>query len=113
MSIALATTAVSGWVIPSNIGSTGTTGTALFASKSSKKAVKRAAWVESRGGAGSAVSDSPATLKNSEGLAYVELTSPNGSTTQVYTLGACVTSYKTDGVEYLKVRPDAKMDGSK
>ena len=52
-------------------------------------------------------------MKNSEGLAYVELTSPNGSTTQVYTLGACVTSYKTDGVEYLKVRPDAKMDGSK
>jgi len=31
----------------------------------------------------------------------------------VYLLGACVTSYKTGGTEWLAVRPDAKLDGSK
>jgi len=37
----------------------------------------------------------------------------NGASAEVYLLGACVTSYKKDGVEYLKIRPDAKLDGSK
>lgn len=31
----------------------------------------------------------------------------------VYLLGACVTSYKTSGTEWLAVRPDAVMNGSK
>lgn len=34
-------------------------------------------------------------------------------TAEVYLLGACVTSYKTGGTEWLAVRPDAKLDGSK
>ena len=34
-------------------------------------------------------------------------------TAEVYSLGACATSYVKDGYDYLYVRPDAKMDGSK
>lgn len=55
-----------------------------------------------------------ATQTSDEGLSYVTLTSPSGSSTStIYTLGACVTSYVSSGAEFLKVRPDAKMDGSK
>lgn len=47
-----------------------------------------------------------------EGLKYVKLV--NGkSSSDVYLLGGVVTSYVNDGVEYIAVRPDAKMDGSK
>merc|ERR1712174_734 len=37
----------------------------------------------------------------------------NGDTSDVYLYGGVVTSYKKDGQEYIAVRPDAKMDGSK
>jgi len=82
--------------------------------QNSAKNAKRKAWIDGRGGAATADAGvSSATLTSDEGLKYVELTSSNGSKSTVFTLGACVTSYNTDGVEYLKVRPDAKMDGSK
>ena len=53
-------------------------------------------------------------MTNDEGLEYVKLVHPNGSSSEVYLFGGDVTSYKdADGVEYIAVRPDAKMDGSK
>ncbi|KAJ1637285.1 aldose-1-epimerase [Pavlovales sp. CCMP2436] len=51
--------------------------------------------------------------QNAAGLKTITLTHPNGDSTRMYPFGACVTSYICDGVETLKVRPDAKMDGSK
>jgi len=45
-------------------------------------------------------------------LPFVTLKRGNDEAT-VYPYGACVTSYKTDGTEWLAVRPDAKLDGSK
>jgi len=55
-----------------------------------------------------------ATGKSAEGLSTVTLTHPsNGDSAVIYTLGACVTSYTHAGIETLKIRPDAKMDGSK
>lgn len=51
---------------------------------------------------------------NEAGLKTITLTHPaNGDSATLYTFGGCVTSYKHAGVETLKVRPDAKMDGSK
>lgn len=52
--------------------------------------------------------------KNEAGLKTITLTHPtNGDSATLYTFGGCVTSYKHAGIETLKVRPDAKMDGSK
>jgi len=51
-------------------------------------------------------------LDTSGPLPFVKLTRLGDEAT-IYLLGACVTSYKTDGTEWLAVRPDAKLDGSK
>ena len=51
-------------------------------------------------------------LKNADGLEYVKLTS-GSSSSEIYLMGGVVTSYVKDDVEYIAVRPDAKMDGSK
>ena len=58
---------------------------------------------------------SAATLeKNAEGLEYVQLKHDSGAKSQVYLFGGDVTQYSdADGTEWIKVRPDAKMDGSK
>ena len=48
-----------------------------------------------------------------EGLATITLKNAAGDSATVYPFGACVTSYVKGGVDYLMVRPDAKMDGSK
>jgi len=45
-------------------------------------------------------------------IPFVKLTRGDDEAS-VYLLGACVTSYKTGGTEWLAVRPDAKLDGSK
>lgn len=50
---------------------------------------------------------------NAAGLKTITLTHANGDSATLYTFGGCVTSYTHAGVETLKVRPDAKMDGSK
>jgi glucose-6-phosphate 1-epimerase len=43
----------------------------------------------------------------------VELKNSAGDSATIYQFGACVTSYVKGGTDYLMVRPDAKMDGSK
>jgi hypothetical protein len=51
---------------------------------------------------------------NEAGLKTITLTNQaTGDTATMFTFGACVTSYVAGGVETLKVRPDAKLDGSK
>ncbi|KAJ8601385.1 hypothetical protein CTAYLR_004986 [Chrysophaeum taylorii] len=48
------------------------------------------------------------------GLKYVHLTHKSGSSAKVFVYGADVTSYvDAQGTEWIAVRPDAKMDGSK
>ena len=77
----------------------------------------RAAWLESRGVSDTAVLDSPASglMTNDDGLEYIKLVHPeSGASSEIYLYGGVVTSFKDgEGVEYIAVRPDAKMDGSK
>eukprot|EP00980_Cylindrotheca_fusiformis_P027544 scaffold21033_cov168-Cylindrotheca_fusiformis.AAC.1 len=91
----------------------------LNASRSAQKKATRARWLESRG-----LSNSAATIegtavagimKNDKGLEYVKMVHPeSGASCEVYLYGGVVTSYKDgDGIEFIAVRPDAKMDGSK
>lgn len=87
----------------------------LEASRNAQKIASRSAWAEARG-AGIAAGDAikAGLMTNDEGLEYVKLVHPNGSSSEIYLFGGDVTSYKdADGVEYIAVRPDAKMDGSK
>ncbi len=89
----------------------------LQASRNAQKIASRSAWAEAReAGSSTAAADAAEAglMKNEEGLEYVKLVHPNGSSSEVYLFGGDVTSYKdADGVEYIAVRPDAKMDGSK
>jgi glucose-6-phosphate 1-epimerase len=89
----------------------------LEASRKAQKIASRSAWAGARGvGGGGAVAEASEAglMTNDEGLEYVKLVHPNGSSSEVYLFGGDVTSYKDpDGVEYIAVRPDAKMDGSK
>jgi glucose-6-phosphate 1-epimerase len=98
--------------------------TALFDSRRRQKIATRSKWLEARGassGGTAAVKAEGATaaanagmMKNSDGLEFIQLVHPNGSTSQIYLLGGVVTSYcDADGTEFIAVRPDAKMDGSK
>ena len=88
------------------------------ASRNKAKIASRAAWAESRGAkSDDAVVDATLAaglMKNDQGLEYVKLLSDNGSSAEVYLYGGVVTSYKdSDETEFIAVRPDAKMDGSK
>lgn len=88
----------------------------LFASRRRQKVATVTKWLEGRGGAVSADSgSSDGILKNDEGLEYIKLVHPEtGASSEIYLLGGVVTSYKdADGTEFIAVRPDAKMDGSK
>jgi glucose-6-phosphate 1-epimerase len=89
----------------------------LEASRNAQKIASRSAWAESRltGGADSVAEGATAGLMtNDDGLEYVKLMHPSGTSSEVYLFGGDVTSYKdADGIEYIAVRPDAKMDGSK
>jgi glucose-6-phosphate 1-epimerase len=95
--------------------------TALFDSRTRQKIEKRSKWLESRGMGGAEESGAAAVavagglMKNDEGLEYVKLTHPDtGASSEIYLLGGVVTSYKdADGTDFIAVRPDAKMDGSK
>uniref|UniRef100_A0A7S1Z1Q5 glucose-6-phosphate 1-epimerase n=1 Tax=Trieres chinensis TaxID=1514140 RepID=A0A7S1Z1Q5_TRICV len=93
--------------------------TSLSASKNRLKIASRTQWAESRGysdGAAAAAADVKAGLMtNDEGLEYVKLVHPDtGATSEVYLYGGVVTSYiDGEGTEFIAVRPDAKMDGSK
>ena len=92
------------------------TSVVLEASQNKKKIASRSKWAESRGVSGgtAVVEESAAGLMtNDGGLEYVRLVNGAGDTSDVYLYGGCVTSYVKGGQEYVAVRPDAKMDGSK
>jgi hypothetical protein len=94
------------------------TSVVLEASRRAQKIASRTKWLESRGmAAGPVVAESASAsgiFTNDEGLEFVRLLSDNGSSAEVYLYGGVVTSYKdADGTEFIAVRPDAKMDGSK
>lgn len=92
----------------------------LEASKQRDKSVSRTKWAAARGfgvaapSGGSAVTEpTSGMMTNADGLEYVRLTNSKGDTSDVYLYGGVVTSYVAGGQEYIAVRPDAKMDGSK
>jgi len=97
--------------------------TSLNASRNRDKVVSRSKWAASRGygSATAAVADVDADvaaantglMTNAEGLEYVRLANSAGDTSDIYLYGGVVTSYVVGGQEYIAVRPDAKMDGSK
>ena len=94
-----------------------TSTTALFDSRNRQKIARRSQWIEARGMSSSTTSSSSSSLspglqKNDNGLEYVQLVKGDSSA-QVYLFGGVVTSYIKDEVEFIAVRPDAKMDGSK
>jgi glucose-6-phosphate 1-epimerase len=90
----------------------------LEASRHAKKVESRTRWIEARGGDASSVAEKSSMdagiMKNDEGLEFVRLVSGSGASAEVYLYGGVVTSYKdAEGTEFIAVRPDAKMDGSK
>ena len=88
----------------------------LEASRRAQKVASRTKWAEKRGIEGTAVIapvDS-GLMKNDEGLDFIRLVSDSGSSAEIYLYGGVVTSFKdAEGTEFIAVRPDAKMDGSK
>jgi glucose-6-phosphate 1-epimerase len=93
----------------------GRTSVVLEASRARDKKASRSKWAAARGITGAvATEESTAGLMtNDEGLEYVRLANSAGDTSDIYLFGGCVTSYVKGGQEYIAVRPDAKMDGSK
>eukprot|EP00573_Skeletonema_grethae_P007203 CAMPEP_0201697426 /NCGR_PEP_ID=MMETSP0578-20130828/11309_1 /ASSEMBLY_ACC=CAM_ASM_000663 /TAXON_ID=267565 /ORGANISM="Skeletonema grethea, Strain CCMP 1804" /LENGTH=337 /DNA_ID=CAMNT_0048183601 /DNA_START=15 /DNA_END=1028 /DNA_ORIENTATION=- len=91
--------------------------TSLNASRNRDKVASRSKWAESRGYGAAAVAEAESyatgLMTNDEGLEYVRLANEAGDTSDIYLYGGVVTSYKVGGQEYIAVRPDAKMDGSK
>ena len=87
----------------------------LEASRKAQKIASRTKWAESRGYDAVAVeSVESGLMKNDEGLEFVRLVSDSGSSAEIYLFGGVVTSFKdSEGTEFIAVRPDAKMDGSK
>jgi len=92
----------------------------LEASRNAQKIASRTKWAEKRGYGEGNVADAGETsaesglMKNDDGLEFVRLVSKSGATAEVYLFGGVVTSYKdAEGTEFIAVRPDAKMDGSK
>jgi len=59
--------------------------------------------------------DEAGLKKNEHDLEYVKLVhADTGASAEVYLFGGVVTSYKDgEGTEFIAIRPDAKMDGSK
>mmetsp|Transcript_11334 Transcript_11334/g.12977 ORF Transcript_11334/g.12977 Transcript_11334/m.12977 type:complete len:358 (+) Transcript_11334:98-1171(+) len=131
LSCAVVTTTVSAFTIPNNNNPAAifdrTTSIVLEASRAAQKKKSRLEWCRKRGfdnegnrippedgTTTAATAESAAILKNSDDLEYVKLVSANGSSAEVYLFGGVVTSYKdAEGTEFIAVRPDAKMDGSK
>jgi len=91
--------------------------TSLNASRNRDKVASRSKWAESRGygTVAEAAAEAAATglMTNDDGLEYVRLANEAGDTSDIYLFGGVVTSYKVGGQEFIAVRPDAKMDGSK
>ena len=103
-------------VKPSSQGVVSRNSVVLEASRNAKKIASRSKWAESRG-----ISDTVAVasaeagmMKNDDGLEFIRLVSDSGASAEIYLLGGVVTSFKdAEGTEFIAVRPDAKMDGSK
>jgi len=99
--------------VPTKVSSS----TALFDSRRRQKIASRTKWLESRGATASDVAEASkkaGLMTNDEGLEYVKLVHDSGATAEVYLYGGVVTSYcDAEGTEFIAVRPDAKMDGSK
>lgn len=96
--------------------------TALFDSRRRQKIASRTAWLEARGMATAEAAKAeggtaaaPGLMKNEHGLEYVRLVNPDtGASSEIYLFGGVVTSYVDgDGTDFIAVRPDAVMDGSK
>lgn len=90
----------------------------LNGSRAADKALSRKEWAAERGMTDVVPEEGSTTeagmMTNDDGLEYVRLVHPDtGASSEIYLLGGVVTSYKADGVDYIAVRPDAKMDGSK
>jgi len=88
----------------------------LEASRNAQKIASRTKWAESRGidDAVAVASVGSGLMKNDEGLEFIRLVSDSGASSEIYLLGGVVTSFKdAEGTEFIAVRPDAKMDGSK
>ena len=88
------------------------------ASKNRDKIASRSKWAAARGYGATASADaetasSAGLMTNDDGLEYVRLSNAAGDTSDIYLYGGVVTSYVKGGQEYIAVRPDAKMDGSK
>ena len=100
-------------------GPYGRTSVVAYGSRAASKKESRTKWLESRGfsseSAATVVSaTSSGIMKNDDGLEFFKLVNPDGASAEVYLYGGVVTSYKdADGTEFIAVRPDAKMDGSK
>jgi len=90
---------------------------ALEASRRKQKIASRTKWIESRGmdtDVTETESVESGLMKNDEGLEFIRLVSDSGASAEVFLFGGVVTSYKdAEGTEFIAVRPDAKMDGSK
>jgi glucose-6-phosphate 1-epimerase len=107
--------AVAGFVVKPPSSQFGRNLVVVEGSRNKAKIASRSSWAASRGieevASGSIASG---LMKNDQSLEYVKLVSDNGSSAEVYLYGGVVTSYKdSDGTEFIAVRPDAKMDGSK
>ena len=92
------------------------TSAVLQASRKAQKIASRTAWAQKRGldDSVAVASADSGLMKNDEGLEYVRLVSASGASSEIYLLGGVVTSFKdAEGTEFIAVRPDAKMDGSK
>jgi hypothetical protein len=118
--LAASAVAVSGFgVAPAAFTShVGRTSVIVEASRNKQKIASRSAWAESRGLGGAAATTAEGAaaglMTGNDGLEYVKLVHPSGASSEVYLYGGVVTSYKdADGTEFIAVRPDAKMDGSK
>mmetsp|Transcript_4212 Transcript_4212/g.5482 ORF Transcript_4212/g.5482 Transcript_4212/m.5482 type:complete len:341 (-) Transcript_4212:96-1118(-) len=98
--------------VPSKVASDSST--TLYASRNKKKIISRAKWAQSRGMTSGVAEEAASVglMTNDHGLEYVKLVNGDSSA-DIYLLGGVVTSYVKDAVEYIAVRPDAKMDGSK
>lgn len=89
----------------------------LEASRNKVKIASRSKWAAARGYGEAAVAESDGAtaglMTNDDGLEYVRLSNAAGDTSDIYLFGGVVTSYVAGGQEFIAVRPDAKMDGSK
>jgi glucose-6-phosphate 1-epimerase len=95
--------------------------TALGDSRRKQKIATRTVWLEGREGSTTEeAADTKAVVTaglhtNDQGLEYIQLVHPDsGAAAEIYPYGGVVTSYQDGaGTEFIAVRPDAVLDGSK